>query len=245
METTLAARQGALRGYFTYTELQNLTGIIEIHNLIHCVVAVSVILAAAYTAGLLTLVSSVFLVSHVPGTSLYNRKSEDQASYFPPPLTEIQLTDELDVKTDFKWKCGRNADIVDILKTSILLASIKSSTSFNRTNTKDIDLMTDDNNAQHISWDYWNIPVMEWLAKSSQFVSRFTLDLPFKYCMYFLEMSVSNTKCIELEDSINKARKTRIQDQMESSWHKEWTDTFKYGLFFEKIYPCHLHNIKS
>lgn len=245
METTLAARQGALRGYFTYTELQNLAGVIEIHNLIHCVVAISVILAAAYTAGLLTLVSSVFLVSHVPGTSLYNRKSDNQANHFTQPLTEIQLTDETDIKTDSRWKCGRNIDIVNVLKTSILLASIKSPTSFNRTNATDIDLMTNDNNAQYISWDYWNIPIMEWLAKSSQFVSSLTLELPFKYYIYFLETSVSNSKCIELEDSINKATKTRIQDQMESSWHKEWTDIFRYGLFFEKMYPCHLHSIKS
>lgn len=244
METTLAAKQGALRGYFTYTELQNLAGIIEIHNLIHCIVAVSVILAAVYTAGLLTLVGSVFVVSHVPGTSLYHKKSDNQASYSTTPISEIQLTEEPDIETEFRSKCGRNMDIVNVLKTSILLASIKSPTLLNRTNSTDITL-TNDNNAQYVSWDYWNIPVMEWLAKTSQFVSSFAIEIPFKYYTYFLETSVSNSKCIELEDSINKATKTRIQDQMESSWHEEWKDTFRYGLFFGKMYPCHLHSIKS
>ncbi|KAJ8967527.1 hypothetical protein NQ314_002842 [Rhamnusium bicolor] len=180
METSIAARQGTSRGYFTYTELQNLAATIEVHNLIHCIVAVSVILAATYTAGLLTILSSVFLVSQVPGTSLYTKKLDSQENVIMPMLNEKKLTVEPDttdkIKTDFNSKYMlRNVDVVNVLKTSILLASIKSCTPFNQSNNTDnYKLDKDNNNVQYISWDYWNVPIMDWLAKSSEFVTSFT-----------------------------------------------------------------------
>ncbi|KAJ8912913.1 hypothetical protein NQ315_017243 [Exocentrus adspersus] len=246
IETTVAARQGCLRGYFTYTELQNLASTIELRNLIHCFVAVSVILATVYTAGLLTLVGSVYLVSHVPGTNLYNKKLEIESNNVVPMPNEVGLIEEAKIiKTDLRYKHGKNMDIVNVLKTSILLASIKTPTSVNETQTEYINSDANNENIQYVSWDYWNVPIMDWLSKSSQFVSNFTLDVGVKYYNYFLETSVAKSKCFKLEDTVNKATKTRIQDQMESSWHKEWTDVFKYGLFYKEMYSCYLQGVKS
>ncbi|KAJ8985003.1 hypothetical protein NQ317_016914 [Molorchus minor] len=245
METTLAIKQGISRGHFTYTELQNLIGSVELYNLVNCIVAVSVILAATYTAGLLTLVSSVYIASQVPGTSLYARQINDQGNNFPLTSKNMEITG-IDIphanKTEHS-KYARNLDIVDVFKTSILLATIKSVLPNDGLNNTDTDMGNIDNNAQYMTWDYWNIPVMDWLAKSSEFVTSYTLDLPFRYYPYFLETSISNAKCIELQDQIHKATKTRIQDQMESSWHEEWTDILRFGLFLDRLLP--FYNIKS
>ncbi|KAG5892426.1 hypothetical protein JTB14_003362 [Gonioctena quinquepunctata] len=234
LETCLASKQGNSRGHFTYTELQNLAATIEIYKLIHCVVAVSVILAATYTAGILTVFGSVYLASQVPGTSLYSKKMEICETSVIPPVNDLE-SDEIETDPDFKYTLPRNSNITNVLRTSLLLASIQ-------TNITD-ESATMNNNAQYVSWDYWNIPVMDWLAKSSEFVTAYTDEMP-SHFPYYLETSVSNLRCIELEDQIHKATKTRIQDQMESSWHMEWIDTLRYRLFLYKLFP-YIHDIKA
>lgn len=231
LETTVASREGLIRGYYTYTELSNLAATIEIYNLFQCIAAVSLILAATYTAGFLTIVGSMFLTSYVPGTSLYAIKYDKlESNNTNSILSNLEPCHGI-VKTDVNSKCSRSLGVADLLKTSILLASIKT----NETEQKITG------NAQYISWDYWNVPAMQWFAESCQYLKNYIAELTFQYYPYYLETSASNMKCIELEDQIHKATKTRIQDQMESSWHEEWTDMYN-KLYFGKMF---LLNVKS
>lgn len=226
METVLAFKEGYARGHYTYTELETLAATIEIHNLIQCLVAISVILAATYTAGLLTICGSIFLASQVPGTSLHTRSLDYKGRVELPKIAPT----ETDLSCNYTM---RKVNAVNILKTSILLASIKTNMTKEYVGSK--------GEAQFITWDYWNVPIMNWLSKSSEIVTSYTIDLPIKLYTYFPEISMANVKQIELEDQIHKATKTRIQDQMESTWHVEWISSIEVGMFFQKV----INNIKS
>jgi len=251
IETKLAQREGKARGHFTYTELQMLAHTIDLHSLVQCVVAVSVILAATYTAGLLTMVGSVFLASHVPGTTLYQTRMENcqilpieyqdklegKALESRPPSNETK-TEQQPTKCHNIW----NLNALKVLKASILLASIKTDVLTNFSKPSSGTQTNDDIGYQEVGWDWWNIPVMTWLSKTSEFIENFELPTVQNY-LYFLENRVTNEKYLHLEDHIHKATKTRIQDQMEGSWHVEWTDTIKSQAYYN-ILP-YLQNIKS
>ncbi|CAH1104186.1 unnamed protein product [Psylliodes chrysocephalus] len=226
LEFILAIKQGRSRGNFTYTELNILSSTIEIQNIIHCITAITVILALTYLAGVLTIVGSVFLTSKVPGTSLHVKKIEKLET-----VTQLTWKPDYTLKTDvdnikINKTHARIQTVVDMLKTSILLASINTNTTTYEDTTSDI---------QNVTWDYWNNPVMDWLAKSSQIVTSFTTDMQSNYLPYYLETTVHNMKQIELEDQIHKATKTRIQDQLESSWHVEWIESLKLGIYTKSV----------
>lgn len=142
-------------------------------------------------------------------------------------VTQLTWKPDYTLKTDvdnikINKTHARIQTVVDMLKTSILLASINTNTTTYEDTTSDI---------QNVTWDYWNNPVMDWLAKSSQIVTSFTTDMQSNYLPYYLETTVHNMKQIELEDQIHKATKTRIQDQLESSWHVEWIESLKLGIY--------------
>ncbi|XP_060529920.1 protein CNPPD1 [Cylas formicarius] len=242
VETELAKRQAMPRGHFTYTELQVLAAVLDIQNIIHCIFAVSLILAATYTAGLMTLTGSVFLASHIPGTSLYLRKMDyllpiESCIVKPEEKTNFTL-DLHENKTDLTNNSG-SWNIVKLLKTGILLASIKADISDTVDNTTSAEFKS---NHQSMSWDWWNVPIMNWLTKTAQIIDQ--VEIPLRNYVYFLESAVVGSKHLYLEDHIHKATKTRIQDQMESSWHKEWIDSLSYPLYSYQILP-YLRNIKS
>lgn len=248
LETTLARKQGCTRGFFTYTELQSLSTIIDVQNIIQCITSVSIILAATYTVGLLTIVGSVFLASQIPGTSLYQPTSiEKQPSsdvsvelqrQIPNDFTETLI--DLPEKTDSMQKRNKSMDVVDVLKTGILLASIC-----------DVDNNTVEQTPEAVAWDWWNVPIMTWLsdtAKSLLNLDSYTnIDMNRKFM--FLENVMHNEKEIALvvmDNMADKATKTRIQDQIERNWHEEWTDTIKNSLFHKVIAYSHYFNyIKS
>ncbi|CAH0554414.1 unnamed protein product [Brassicogethes aeneus] len=218
IEYALAERQGKSRGFLTYTELEILSRTLDLHNLLQCLVALSVILMATYAAGILTLIGSVFLTSQIPGTTLYaGRKMIEMPNVGSDYVYGENKTDTCKFL---------KMDAVDVFKTGILLASISANES----------------NSQAVTWDWWSIPAMNWLATTSDYVEKFELPLknPFFFETYDLELDR-----YRIEDRLDKAVKTRIQDQMETSWHAEWTDTIKYGLFYHKLAPNLLYNVKS
>nr|XP_008198416.2 PREDICTED: LOW QUALITY PROTEIN: protein CNPPD1 [Tribolium castaneum] len=93
---------------------------------------------------------------------------------------------------------------------------------------------------QNVSWDWWSAPTMTWLYETSKFVEVEAptlgfLDLRRFYKDYFLKL--------DLEDQVHKETKVRIQDQLERSWHEEWTDTIGDG--FYNRYLHYLQNLKA
>ncbi|XP_030749869.1 protein CNPPD1 [Sitophilus oryzae] len=247
IETKLAKKEGTNRGHFTYTEIQTLSSTIEVQNIVQCLVCISMILAATYTAGLLTLVGSVYLASQIPGSSLYRKPIEDTTLV---PVTYHKYDKEIltekycnDTNIESQKSNGWQSSVIKVFKASILLASIKTSNCNSTESTEEVRENTKiTDTCQQVTWDWWNIPIMTWLSRSSEYINA--LELPtLKNYLYYLENKAVNSKYIYLEDHIHKATKTRIQDQIECSWHAEWTDSIKkYNYYYLLPY---LQNIKS
>ncbi|XP_076266602.1 protein CNPPD1 [Rhynchophorus ferrugineus] len=252
IERQLAKKEGINRGSFTYTELQTLSSTIDINNIVQCLMCISVVLAAAYTAGLLTVVGSVYLTSHIPGNYLYQARIQDttltafkhhtyevKEMFINKPCNETALE-----VASAKHGNILNSNALKVFRAGILLASIQSGSAYNISKpqypTDSVDLETE--SCQQVGWDWWNIPAMIWLSKASDFICHLNFP-PIENYIYFLENKATNNKLIYLEDHIQKATKTRIQDQIESSWHTEWIDSIRYS-YYSNILPF-LQNVKS
>jgi len=255
LETSIAKRQGTGRGWFTYTELQNLLTTIDITNFIQGIAAVISVLLATYTLGVLTLVGSIFIVSNIPGSCLQNRdvymenktylslKNKEPAilntanntSDISPILDNAGIDDD----ETFMYKNNlKHLDAADVLKTGILLASLKAMPNSKRNFNKSHFETEIKSNVTENSWAWWSSPTMDWLTKTSKMIENFDFIPNFKHFIYdkYIDMSIVNYKIINLQDHIHKATKVRIQDQMERSWHIEWTDTLKNVLLEYKLF---------
>lgn len=213
LETLLAERQGTKRGWFTYTELQNLLDYIDVYVLIQKLACLMTILAVTYTASILTIVGSMIITNHL--------------------TMPIQQSNEIINPPNV----NRNIDAADVLKTGILLASIKVSPQH----------ICNNSQVETVSWDWWNNPVMQWLTEKSKNLEN--IEFPFEFDVkiedrFYGTASVLSKK-MELEDHIDKATKIRIQEQMERSWHKEWTDSVYESLGGVKFLLCYFRDVKS
>ncbi|XP_063225356.1 protein CNPPD1 [Bacillus rossius redtenbacheri] len=70
LEAGVANREGWRRGWFTYADLDKLLDELDLLSVAHTLFKVSTVFFTSYTAGVLTLLGSVLIASHVPGTSL-------------------------------------------------------------------------------------------------------------------------------------------------------------------------------
>lgn len=154
-------------------------------------------------------------------------------------LKNLDVQDYKNLDCDHKtfFECKKSIDAADVLKAGIILASIKNSPDLNyetnrscfNTNTTCFDLKQDEPNINYITWDWWTNTAMDWLAKTSKIIEKF--DWTPQYNNFnsdkYTDMCIANRKKLELEDQVHKATKIRIQDQLERSWHMEWTDTVK------------------
>ncbi|KAF2882376.1 hypothetical protein ILUMI_23796 [Ignelater luminosus] len=257
IETTIAKKEGGDRGWFTYTELQYLMSSIDVYNLIQCISAVMSVLTVTYTLGILTILGSMFIVSTIPGNSLQNNNvyietesylniDDGSAKHFDnfndtsdTDIASNIIGNNLDSTSNIYKK---HLDAADVLKTGIILASIKTAQSTKRNVRPRFDVQLNDTTVSktteaYAPWAWWSSSTMDWLTKTSKMIERFDLLPNFKHFVYdqYIEMSIANWKIINLEDQIHKATKVRIQEQMERSWHIEWTDTLKNMLWRHKI----------
>lgn len=206
IESSLARKEGSQRGWFTYTELENLLTGINPANLLQALATVLSVLTVTYTAGILAILSSIFIVSNIPGSCL-QRKTE---AFDPSLKTEID-------NPKFNLSASR-LDAADMFKTTLILASIQTNSGV------ESDLET---------WNWWSKDSMVWLSESSK-MNEAPMQQSF-YPVQYTDASVANEKSIDLQDQVHKATKLRIQDQMEHSWHTEWTDSLKL-LFRQKVF---------
>ncbi|KAH1005551.1 hypothetical protein HUJ04_006511 [Dendroctonus ponderosae] len=234
IEAQLALKQGTSRGCFTYTELETLGNILskDFHDVVQTFVIVTVVLAATYTAALLMMFGSVVLAGSIRVTNLY-----PETNVLPianhSVIEDIHLSSSVvnDSKKSF------NYDIVKVFKASILLASIKTEPTRNYSKGLTAAGME---NCQNVGWDWWNTPVMNWLAQTSQLVK--TLEIPvISSGMFYFESTWTNEKFAYLEDHIRRATKTRLQDQLERSWHVEWIDTIQQRLAYNYFTCIHMY----
>lgn len=123
-------------------------------------------------------------------------------------------------------KTPKPIDAVDVLKTGIFLASIK--VLEESCNCTEFQNESNLENAEFITWDWWESPVMNWLSETSRILHDFGYSaIKVNFHDVYMDMSVANVKKLQLQDHIDKATKMRIQEQMERSWHMEWTDTIR------------------
>lgn len=267
MEQIIAKREGINRGWFTYTELNSILAVIDPYHLYQYIASLTVILLTTYAAGVLTIISSMFIVSQLPGNCF---RAASTAIEFnctsvcitnnpqcQPEILEAGAIEEIDdlnisnnhlhAETPFVRK---QIDAADVLTTSLILASIQPVSNVisdkNKSYFQDIEI--NNGNNEKISWDWWSSPTMNWLSSISELSPNLNFEMPnlrdYVYIIY-LDSTVVTTKIIEQEDHAHKATRTRIQDQLERSWHKEWTDTIKYSHFgYNKPFEL-LKNIKT
>lgn len=258
LETTIASREGLKRGWYTYTELQNLLTTIDIQSLVHSLLAFSAILLTAYTAAIMTIIGSMYLLSNIPGnclrpTTSYESTTNNQSYNLPidnlePNMELVLQQPEVDITditalTDIPTSnvildelpgYKKPIDAVDVLKTGIILASIKSH--FNTDvdcNRSCFDFNEEEKEVDNITWDWWSNSALVWLASTSKMVENFSFipqNSAFKYDQY-MEKCIANCKKLGLEDQVHRGTKLRMQDQLEHTWHKEWTDTITSALY--------------
>jgi hypothetical protein len=250
IERSLAKRQGALRGFFTYTELHTLLATIELQTLIQNILAISTILIASYVAAVLTLCGSVFIVSHISDTCLQARKVDVEQNNTLTLFISESGRNELNViernvsdrqEADVKFK--HEAKTLNVLKTSIFLASIESFLKPFCNKSDATDLKMKEDNVQNVSWAWWTIPTMNWLSETSAYLEK--IEMPKFEALYWRHAheTYPEVKFLDLEAQVHKSTKIRIQDQLENSWHKEWTDTIKDGFYDRYLY--YMQNVKS
>ncbi|XP_034950291.1 protein CNPPD1 [Chelonus insularis] len=70
LEECIAYKEARKRGWFSYAELSCLMKIIDLTALVRTVLSISSICVLTYAAGIMTLLGSALITSHIPGTSL-------------------------------------------------------------------------------------------------------------------------------------------------------------------------------
>lgn len=235
IENTIAKREGIARGWYTYTEIQKLMEI-DIAQFLQRICTALSVLTVTYTLGILTILGSVFIVSNIPGNYLNKCNLQikiDDIDMQGGSSTAYNLNEDVfDANDTSQYKSIKRLDAVDVLKTSILLASLKTSIPKKDANESQLDL--ESNNTSEDSWAWWSNPTMNWLTSISKMMD-FVPD--FKCYTYgsYSDWSLYDLKIYNLEDQIHKATKVRLQDQMERSWHTEWTDTLKSVILEYKL----------
>ncbi|KAJ9579852.1 hypothetical protein L9F63_004491 [Diploptera punctata] len=121
MEREVALKEGRRRGWFSYTDLEKLMETVDLASLAQALVTVSAVCLTSYTASVLTLIGSAFIVSQIPGIPLTTSVSSLTCSVPRTlvPETTINSTVEQLLPT------------VDMLTTGFILASLTSCPSEN------------------------------------------------------------------------------------------------------------------
>lgn len=242
IESMIAKRQGTTRGWYTYYELEKFMTMNVSHLLQSITVTLSVLIAT-YALGILTILGSVFIVSNIPGNCLRSRTVYMQSENYDSRILDDNNNNNTHIilnsfPSDLtEYTRPKHIDAVDILKTSILLATLTSETdSKNHTEQVPISINPPANVTKH-SWAWWLSPTMDWLTRTSRIIEKFDFIPEIKSFTYdsYIDSSFATSKILVLENQIHKQTKVRIQDQLERSWHKEWTDTFRNVILQYKL----------
>ncbi|XP_008217663.1 protein CNPPD1 [Nasonia vitripennis] len=87
LEKDIAYKEARKRGWFSYTELNTLLDSMHLAALLNTILSVSSICIATYAAGLITLLGSALVATHLPGTILSSNQQTQSTS-----ITNLQCT---------------------------------------------------------------------------------------------------------------------------------------------------------
>lgn len=137
MEKDIALKEGKRRGWFSYADLENLLDTVDLAALAQAVLTVSVVCLTSYTASVLTIIGSAFIVSQIPGTPISTSVSSS-TSDLPSLLQETSVINPVDQPQ------SRVLPPVNVLATSFILASLSSCPSVNDSDSSSGFLCNDD-----------------------------------------------------------------------------------------------------
>jgi hypothetical protein len=126
MERDIALKEGKRRGWFSYTDLENLLDTVDLAALAQAVLTVSAVCLTSYTASVLTIIGSAFIVSQIPGTPISTSILSSTSN-----LPSLPLPQEMPVINPVDHPQSRTLPSVDVLTTSFILASLNSWSSVN------------------------------------------------------------------------------------------------------------------
>lgn len=86
LENHIAYNEAKKRGWYSYYELSCLINTIKLQAIIKTLVSISSICLATYTAGIVTLLGSALVASHIPGTSLSSSSASLKQSTISPTI---------------------------------------------------------------------------------------------------------------------------------------------------------------
>lgn len=94
LENHIACNEAKKRGWYSYYELSCLINTIKLTAIVKTLVSISSICLATYTAGIVTLLGSALVASHIPGTSLSSSSSKQPISTTINSTNNYQLAQD-------------------------------------------------------------------------------------------------------------------------------------------------------
>ncbi|XP_051156875.1 protein CNPPD1 [Leptopilina boulardi] len=155
LESDLAYKEGNRRGWFSYTELHCLMNAVQLLPVIQALLSVSSVCLAAYVAGVATILGSVIVASHLPGTVFMSRR----------------LSRCNDLSSDVDYKLFTECQSSNVNTNSAILSSTNNTLSTTIYNNSRLENIIDLNNPDFVEYPTWD----RWSDSTATFLS--TLDL--------------------------------------------------------------------
>ncbi|GLH12007.1 Uncharacterized protein GBIM_16688 [Gryllus bimaculatus] len=115
LEKDVALREGKRRGWFSYSDLDHILEMLDLTTVAQTVISVSAVCLTSYTASVLTLIGSAFIVSQIPGSSISSSISSISNNRLTPVQPLAEETQSLPVSS-----------VLDEAETNSIVSSLSS-----------------------------------------------------------------------------------------------------------------------
>ncbi|KAJ8680032.1 hypothetical protein QAD02_015819 [Eretmocerus hayati] len=154
LERDIAYKEAKKRGWFSYTELNTLVDAAHMVSLVQTMIGISSVCIATYIAGLITLLGSVVVATHLPGTSVtLNQQSQSRGVSNFQYNANMLRNREPDVGND----------IESVIQDSI--SEVSETCNHSHTHSH-LSKLNDSHNSEN-SWEWIISPVRFWLPNCS------------------------------------------------------------------------------
>ncbi|XP_014613773.1 PREDICTED: protein CNPPD1 [Polistes canadensis] len=179
LEKTIAYKEAQKRGWFSYTELSCLMDSIKLLSLVHEFINISSVCLVAYAIGVVTILGSAIVTSHLPGTQLGSTISKNTEN-----ITNVSVN-----TVEEKERLNQDIEISDVFTTMDFIHATKS------------DKSCKSNAGVNTSWK-WLRSIVNWFQEDTHLNSQalvpmnnvhFNDDISFSIISKFIINSNSST----------------------------------------------------
>ncbi|XP_043673394.1 protein CNPPD1 [Vespula pensylvanica] len=180
LEKDIAYKEAQKRGWFSYTELSCLMDSVQLLALVYEFINISSVCLVAYAIGVVTILGSAIVTSHLPGTHLSSTVLRNTEN-----ITNISIDTEIE-----KERINQDIEIPDIFTTMDFTHATKS------------DKICEKNEVVSISWKCWIHSMATWLPEDTYLKSQpmnqlhFTDYITFSTISKFILDTNSSTELI-------------------------------------------------